>query len=205
MHSPGPRGGAARLFSGMADAQVVGCQHLGPPEHETIDALEVKSRFHQLVDAPVEIAASGHPPLDGVESILPAGDVGMLGSTMLHEMQGSPGFEHAAHFVQGALHVGDCAQGPRARDAVHAFVPEGNVGPVQTDEGHGHGSLAHPMLGELAGQLRGFQRQDLRDFRRVELQVVTCTESNLQNTPGKAIEAASAMVAEESTAHAPCQ
>src|SRR4051794_11034782 len=65
----------------------------------------------EAVDGPVEAAPAEHAALDGVEPVLPALHLGRRVQAVLHEVQPPTGPQHPADLAEGAIEIGDGAQG----------------------------------------------------------------------------------------------
>jgi hypothetical protein len=84
----------------------------------------------QVIDRPVEMAASGDPAVYGMQPALPA-EYRLCGrATMLEEMQRTIWLEHSMNLSQRGIHGWDSAQRVGGQHAVHRSIRQSEPGTI---------------------------------------------------------------------------
>ncbi len=136
----------------------------------------------------VDVAAPGDPLLDAVPAVLAARDLRIVGEAVFQEEQPPSRPQDAPHLAQRRVDVGDRAERPRAEGVVDRGVVERDLGPVETDELHGHRRRGEPLRRELAADERGVDRVHLLDLCGVVGHVRAAAEAELHHRAGEPLQ-----------------
>src|SRR5262249_55891700 len=97
------------------------------PEVARREVLDAEPRaFDELRDGSPQVATATESLPDRRETVLPPAYPRVRRLPVLHEEKAPRGLQHAPHFGERPLDVGDAAQGPRRDHAVDAPVVEGD-------------------------------------------------------------------------------
>src|SRR5215211_6653899 len=175
------------------DPDVDVAEGLGALDVEVLQAGHIeRGATDERVDPPVEVTAAEQLALQGVEPLLPAGHAGVGRSTVLDEVERAAGAQDPSHFDQGALDVGDGAQGPGGEHVVDAGVLQGQLLAVEADVLDGHAAGGYSLGGELSADRRGVHGADPFDGGRVVGDVAAGAEPDFEDL---AVEAGGRLLA----------
>ncbi len=80
---------------------------------------------HELIDAPVEIAAAGHNLLQRVKPVLPAGNGGVVTAAVFKEQKAAVRLQDPPDFTQGRRRIRNRTQGEGADGVIEQAIVKG--------------------------------------------------------------------------------
>ncbi len=107
------------------------------------------------------------------------------GARPRRRVQGPPGLEDPAQLAKGGGDVGDGAQRQGGQGGVVAVVREGQRLPVEAGPLDRDAGCRDALVGQFPGQVSGLDRVHPGDRRRVEREVETRAEADLDHDPGQ--------------------
>src|SRR5918999_3443502 len=133
------------------------------------------------------MAAAEGALLARLEPVLPALPPLVGRQPVLDEVQGPAGLEHASQLEQRGLDIGDRAQRPGRQRGVAAVVGEGQRLAIQSGPLDRHIRAREPLAGELPADVRGLDRRNAADSARIEGNVESRPEANLDDPSVEAL------------------